>query len=57
MVLNMYIKVYGVMLLVFVGGWLFYSHYEAKSFNRLTKSNVTLQDAMFVQLRVIRTIN
>lgn len=41
----------GVVLL-FLGGWYGWSYLEAQSYNRLTGSQVTTWDAMFVDLRV-----
>lgn len=42
-------------LVVFYGGWwVFASYCEASAYNRITGSNVSTWDAMFVELRVTK---
>jgi hypothetical protein len=45
-----------VMLMFLIGGWLVRSHFEAKTYNRLTESSVTMFDAMWVQFRVVEPL-
>lgn len=40
-------------IFISVGGWVTKSHFEAKTYSRLTGRQVTTWDAMWVQLRVI----
>ena len=37
---------------VTIGVWVFQSHMEAKAYNRVTGSDVTTWEAMWIQLRV-----
>lgn len=39
-------------LLILTGVWVISSHMEAKAYNRVTRSNVTTWEAMWIQLRV-----
>ena len=38
--------------LLAIGIWVGYSFFEARTFNKLTGSNISTFDAMFIQLRV-----
>lgn len=40
-------------LLFTFGMWVFKSHMEAKTYNKITSSNVTTWDAMWIELRII----
>jgi hypothetical protein len=45
----------GIIMLAFVlvgCGWVIASHFEAQSYNRVTGSNVTTWEAMWIELRV-----
>lgn len=39
-------------VLILVGMWVGYSHFEAATYNKLTGASVTTWDAMWVRLRV-----
>ena len=39
-------------LFVAAGAWIVQSHFEARAFNRVTGSDVSTWDAMWVELRV-----
>lgn len=42
-----------ILLALILGpGWVVWSHFEAKAFNRATGKAVTTWEAMFIQLRV-----
>ena len=47
-----YIIMIVVMVVLILGVWITKSHFEAKAYNRITGSEVSTADAMFVQLRV-----
>lgn len=51
------IFVYGTMLLAAILIWVGTSHFEAKTYNKLTGADVSTFDAMFVQLRVVEPLN
>jgi len=41
-----------IVLLIGVGGWIVRSHFEAKTYTRLTGKQVSTWEAMWVELRV-----
>lgn len=41
-----------LVLIIMPGSWIAKSYFEAKTFNKITHSNVTTWDAMWVELRV-----
>lgn len=46
-----------VILLIMIGVWVGASYFEARAYNKITHSNVSTFDAMFVELRVQGTPN
>lgn len=48
-------KIYGTTILVMLLLWLVHSYFEARAYNRITGSDVSTLDAMFLQLRVSET--
>ena len=48
-------KIYGATILVMLLLWLAHSYFEARAYNRITGSDVSTLDAMFLQLRVSET--
>ena len=42
-----------VLAMIGVGLWVVRSHYEAKTYNEITGKNITTQQALWVQLRVM----
>lgn len=48
------ISIFVIFLLIFVCSWIFQSHMEAQSFNKITGENISTWDAMWVQLRIDR---
>ena len=51
------VMIYGLAIIIGFGIWLFKSYHESKVYNRLTSSQTTMYDAMFVQLRVIEPLS
>ena len=51
-----YAAIYAIIILIFaiptIGIWAFRSSMEAKAYNRVTGSNVTTWEAMWIELRV-----
>ena len=41
---------------IIIGGWVGYSFFEAKTYNKITGSNLTTFDAMFVELRIQESV-
>lgn len=51
--INVQLLGYSFVLVMVAIFWAVSSHFEARTYNRLTGSNVSTWDAMFVQLRVV----
>jgi len=45
----------GALVVLFLGFWIAWSYFEARSFERITGQHVSTFDAMFVELRVAPT--
>lgn len=43
---------FALLCVLLVGGWLGQSYFEARAYNRVTGKNVSMFDAMFIELRV-----
>jgi hypothetical protein len=51
----LYIAIFAILFFSLIGGVVFFqAHMEAKTYNKLTGSNATWWDAMWVELRVTR---
>jgi len=46
------IALYVIALLLVIGGWIGYSAFEANAYRRVTGKQVSVVDAMFLQLRI-----